>query len=95
MRTQQNRTFKIMNMHLIDQTDCDNAGWPIVQPTKAIMDKLAMFCMGAKGKEWFARNGLGTHGWMRAIRYQSDNKERLRKVDQRTKRLGKNFSEGS
>lgn len=54
MRTQQERTFRALNMHLVDFQDCDPNGWPYVEPCYEVPDRLISFCIGAKEKDGYA-----------------------------------------
>lgn len=54
MRTQQDRTFKSLNMHLVDQMDCDEDGWPRVESNDDVPKRLITFCIGDKDKDGYA-----------------------------------------
>lgn len=54
LRTQRDRSFKMLNMHLIDRYDCDEDGWPEIMPAYTVPDRLITFCMGDKDKDGFA-----------------------------------------
>lgn len=53
MRTQQERTFKALNMHLVDFQDCDPNGWPYVEPCYEVPERLITFCIGSNDKDGY------------------------------------------
>lgn len=73
MRTQQDRTFRIMNMHLVDIQDCSEDGWPEVMPCYEVPDRLVTFCIGSKDKDGYAHFYLDDYRfercWNRPERY--------------------------
>lgn len=43
MRTQRERTIRNMNLHLCATWECDGDGWPIINPSYAVPDRLVTF----------------------------------------------------
>lgn len=43
MRTQREKTIRCMNLHLCAVWECDDDGWPIIEPSYAIPERLATF----------------------------------------------------
>lgn len=54
MRSNQERTFKALNMHIVDMYDCDEAGWPYIEPCYEVPKRLMSFCIGSKDKDGYA-----------------------------------------
>lgn len=50
MRTQQDRTIRLMNMHLCNGWDCHDNTWPTIEPTYTVPDGLTTFEVGSAWK---------------------------------------------
>lgn len=50
MRTQQERTIRSYNMHLVSGKDCDGNMWPTLRPVDVTPSRLTVFCAGTAGK---------------------------------------------
>lgn len=54
MRSQQDRTIKGYNLHICDAFDCDEQGWPVVEPCHEVPERLITFCVGSKDRDGYA-----------------------------------------